>query len=118
MPSSLAPNFLFSVYNAKALFTFQSSIVQIILFHYYRNNMTITYKTQGVCSRSITFDKDESGKITNISFEGGCNGNLKAISKLCDGMTAEEIAAKLKGNTCGFKSTSCADQLAKAVTQA
>lgn len=94
------------------------SIVKIFLFHYYRSNMTITYKTQGVCSRSITFDKDESGKITNISFEGGCNGNLKAISKLCDGMTAEEIAAKLKGNTCGFKSTSCADQLAKAVTQA
>ena len=94
------------------------SIVQIFLFHYYNTIMTITYKTQGVCARSITFDKDESGKITNISFEGGCNGNLKAISKLCDGMTADEIAAKLKGNTCGMKSTSCADQLAIAVTQA
>ena len=81
-------------------------------------SMQITYKTQGVCARSITFDKDESGKITNISFEGGCNGNLKAISKLCDGMTTDEIAAKLKGNTCGFKSTSCADQLAIAVSQA
>lgn len=81
-------------------------------------SMQITYKTQGVCARSITFEKDESGKITNISFEGGCNGNLKAISKLCDGMTADEIAAKLKGNTCGFKSTSCADQLAIAVSQA
>ncbi len=79
--------------------------------------MQITYKTKGTCSRSITFDKDENGKITNISFEGGCNGNLKAISKLCEGMTADEIAAKLKGNTCGFKSTSCADQLAIAVTQ-
>ena len=77
--------------------------------------MTRTYKTQGVCARSITFDKDESGKITNISFEGGCNGNLKAISKLCDGMTAEEISAKLKGNTCVGRGTSCADQLAKAV---
>ncbi len=77
--------------------------------------MKITYKTQGVCARSITFDKDESGKITNIRFEGGCDGNLKAISKLCEGMTAEEIAAKLKGNICGMKSTSCADQLAKAV---
>ena len=77
--------------------------------------MQITYKTQGVCSRSITFDKDETGKITNISFEGGCNGNLKAISKLVDGMTAEEICKKLSGNTCGIKNTSCADQLAKAV---
>ena len=77
--------------------------------------MQITYKTKGTCARSITFDKDENGKITNISFEGGCNGNLKAISKLCDGMKVEEIVAKLKGNTCGFKSTSCADQLAKAV---
>ena len=79
--------------------------------------MQITYRTKGTCSRSITFDKDENGKIKNISFEGGCNGNLKAISKLCEGMTAEEIAAKLKGNTCGMKSTSCADQLAIAVTQ-
>ena len=98
-------------------FTSKPSIVQIFLFHYYNNIMTITYKTQGVCSRSITFDKDESGKITNISFEGGCNGNLKAISKLCEGMTADEIVSKLKGNTCGFKSTSCADQLAIAVSK-
>lgn len=77
--------------------------------------MTITYKTQGVCAQTITFDKAEDGTITNISFVGGCNGNLKAVSKLCDGMKAEEIAAKLAGNICGFKSTSCADQLAKAV---
>lgn len=77
--------------------------------------MTITYKTQGVCARTITFDKSEDGIITNISFDGGCNGNLKAVSKLCDGMTAEEINKKLAGNICGFKNTSCADQLAKAV---
>lgn len=77
--------------------------------------MTITYKTQGVCARTITFDKSEDGVISNISFEGGCNGNLKAVSKLCDGMKAEEIAAKLSGNICGMKNTSCADQLAKAV---
>lgn len=77
--------------------------------------MTITYKTQGVCAQTITFDKADDGTISNISFVGGCNGNLKAISKLCDGMKAEEIAAKLAGNICGFKSTSCADQLAKAV---
>ena len=77
--------------------------------------MTITYKTQGVCAQTITFDKADDGTITNISFVGGCNGNLKAVSKLCDGMKAEEIAGKLAGNICGFKSTSCADQLAKAV---
>lgn len=77
--------------------------------------MTITYKTQGVCAQTITFDKADDGTITNISFVGGCNGNLKAVSKLCDGMKAEEIVAKLAGNICGFKSTSCADQLAKAV---
>ena len=78
--------------------------------------MEITYKTKGTCARSITFEKNDDGTITNIRFEGGCDGNLKAISKLCEGMKAEEIAAKLQGNTCGMKSTSCADQLAKAVT--
>jgi uncharacterized protein (TIGR03905 family) len=77
--------------------------------------MDITYKTSGVCSRAIHFTKNDNGTITNISFEGGCNGNLKAISKLCDGMTAEEINKKLAGNLCGFKNTSCADQLARAV---
>ena len=77
--------------------------------------MQITYKTKGTCARSISFDKDEKDRITNISFEGGCNGNLKAISKLCNGMTAQEISDKLKGNICGFKNTSCADQLALAV---
>ena len=80
--------------------------------------MDVTYKTKGTCSRSISFTKNDDGTITNISFEGGCNGNLKAISKLCEGMKAEEIVAKLKGNLCGYKSTSCADQLAKAVEQA
>ena len=77
--------------------------------------MEYTYKTKGVCARTIHFTKTDDGKITDISFEGGCNGNLKAISKLCDGMTPEHISEILAGNTCGFKSTSCADQLAKAV---
>ena len=80
--------------------------------------METTYKTQGVCARSITFTKNDDDTISNISFDGGCNGNLKAISKLCEGMKAEEIISKLKGNTCGAKSTSCADQLAKALEQA
>lgn len=79
--------------------------------------MTKTFKTHGVCSMQITFDKTDDGTITNVSFLGGCDGNLKAISKLVDGMKAEEIAAKLAGNKCGFKSTSCADQLAKAVLE-
>lgn len=75
----------------------------------------VIFKTQGTCARTIRFTKDDDGRITNIVFTGGCNGNLKAVAKLCDGMTAEDIAAKLVGNTCGFKKTSCADQLAKAV---
>ena len=77
--------------------------------------MDYTYNTTGTCSQKIDFSMDEEHKITNISFLGGCNGNLKAISKLVDGWTAEEIADKLLGNTCGPRPTSCADQLAKAV---
>ena len=64
----------------------------------------------------ITFDKDENGIITDVEFYGGCNGNLKAIPKLVNGMPADQIAKILSGNTCGNKPTSCADQLAKAVT--
>lgn len=70
-----------------------------------------------VCSQQISFDI-EGNVITNVSFVGGCNGNLKAVSKLVDGMTVEEIEAKLKGNLCGRRPTSCADQLAKAVRKA
>ena len=65
----------------------------------------------------ISFDID-GNIITNVSFQGGCNGNLKAISKLVNGWTVEKIEEYLAGNTCGFKPTSCADQLAKAVRQA
>ena len=75
----------------------------------------ITFNTTGTCSKVITFEKDSSNCIHNIKFEGGWNGNLKAIGILCEGMKAEEIATKLKGNLCGNKGTSCADQLAKAV---
>ena len=79
--------------------------------------MKYTYKTNGTCSREIKFDIN-GDIITKVSFVGGCNGNLKAISKLVDGMTVSEIERKLKGNTCGFRSTSCADQLAIAVRKA
>ena len=75
------------------------------------------YSPVGVCSRKIEFDIND-GVITNIAFTGGCNGNLKAISKILDGWTVEDIESKVLGNTCGFKGTSCADQLAKAVRAA
>ena len=79
--------------------------------------MRYTYRTQGVCSSEISFDID-GNVISNISFKGGCNGNLKALSKVLDGWTVEQIVEKLEGNTCGFKGTSCADQLTKAVKEA
>lgn len=79
--------------------------------------MQYTFKTKGTCSQSITFDLNDN-IVTNVSFYGGCNGNLKAISKLVEGMSVDEIEAKLKGNTCGFRSTSCADQLAIALRRA
>lgn len=76
--------------------------------------MKYTYKTKSVCSSRISFDLDD-GIVTNVEFTGGCNGNLKAIGKLTEGMEAERLIELLSGNTCGFKSTSCADQLANAV---
>ena len=78
----------------------------------------INYKTHGTCSRKISFQIDEENKLHNVSFEGGCNGNLKAIGKLTEGKDAEEIASILEGNTCGPRNTSCADQLAKAIREA
>lgn len=76
------------------------------------------YKTKGVCSQRIEFDLEDGDIVKNVVFYGGCNGNLKAISKLVDGYTAQKISEILKGNTCGPKPTSCADQLAIAVMQA
>ena len=75
------------------------------------------YLTENTCSRVISFDL-EGNVVKNISFLGGCNGNLKAISKLVDGWTVQEIEEKLRGNLCGDRGTSCADQLAIAVRQA
>ena len=79
--------------------------------------MDFSYKTQGTCAQQINFDLN-GNVVTNIRFFGGCNGNLKAISKLLEGATVEEIESKLLGNTCGPRPTSCADQLAIAVEQA
>ena len=79
--------------------------------------MRYSYRTKGVCSSQINFDL-EGDVVTNVEFISGCNGNLKAISKLVNGMTVGKIEEVLKGNTCGWKPTSCADQLAIAVRQA
>lgn len=79
--------------------------------------MDYVYKTHTVCSQEIHFHI-EGNVITNVVFIGGCNGNLKAISKLVDGFTVEQIEEKLRGNTCGSRPTSCADQLALAVREA
>ena len=75
------------------------------------------YSPKGVCSRRVTFDIDE-GKLYNVHFEGGCNGNLKAIGKLVEGRDAAEVKDILKGNQCGPRQTSCADQFAQAIEQA
>ncbi|HAL02687.1 MAG TPA: TIGR03905 family protein [Lachnospiraceae bacterium] len=73
------------------------------------------YKTQGVCSQLINYDIDDNGKVRNVSFVGGCNGNLQGIGKLVEGMSADEVIERLEGIKCGFKNTSCPDQLAKAL---
>ena len=76
-----------------------------------------SYTPSGVCSRNISFDI-ENGKIYNLSFVGGCAGNLLAISKLVNGKDAREVANILRGNDCRGKGTSCADQLSKAIDEA
>ena len=79
--------------------------------------MTINYKTQGTCSRQINIEV-ENGIVKSVQSIGGCNGNAKGISQLVAGMKVEDVIAKLEGTTCGFKGTSCPDQLAKALKQA
>lgn len=79
--------------------------------------MTYKFKTRGVCASYINFDLND-GIVSSVSFQGGCNGNLRAISKLVEGMDAEKVISILRGNLCGFKNTSCADQLAIALRSA
>ena len=79
--------------------------------------MEFTYKTRGVCSRNIHFEIND-GIVTNLRFDGGCNGNLKGIGSLVEGMKAEDIIARCEGITCGPKATSCPDQLALALKEA
>ena len=79
--------------------------------------MRYSYKTKGTCSTQIDFDLN-GDVVSNVSFTGGCNGNLKGIRSLVDGLTVEQIESKLKGTKCGFKQTSCPDQLSIAVREA
>lgn len=76
--------------------------------------MKLSYKTNGVCSRTINIEID-NGIVKSVQFEGGCNGNTKGISALVEGMKVEDVITRLEGIKCGFKGTSCPDQLAKAL---
>lgn len=78
--------------------------------------MSYQYRTKGVCARNISFDIFD-GKLTAVRFEGGCGGNTKGVAQLVEGMDAEEVIRRLEGIQCGFKGTSCPDQLAKAIKQ-
>ncbi|MBE6837226.1 MAG: TIGR03905 family TSCPD domain-containing protein [Ruminococcus sp.] len=78
--------------------------------------MEYSYKTKGTCSKEIRFEV-EDGILKNVEFIGGCNGNLKGIGSLVEGMEVEDVIERLEGITCGFKPTSCPDQLANALKQ-
>ena len=76
-----------------------------------------TYKPSGVCSTNIEYKLDDEGRIHDLKFTGGCNGNLKAIGRLLEGQDAKKTADILRGNLCGNRGTSCADQLSKALDE-
>ena len=75
------------------------------------------YKTKGTCSQMIYFDVEDN-KVKNVQFMGGCNGNLKGIAALVEGMDVDAAISRMEGITCGFKKTSCPDQLAQALKEA
>ena len=79
--------------------------------------MEIKFKPKGVCSQSIRLDLTD-GIVHNVRFAGGCSGNAQGLCRLVEGMEAKEVVARLRGIRCGFKSTSCPDQLASALEQA
>ena len=79
--------------------------------------MQYEYKTKGTCSQRIFFEI-EDGKVKNVQFVGGCNGNLKGIAALVEGMDVADVIARVEGIRCGMKATSCPDQLAKALKEA
>jgi len=79
--------------------------------------MKFSYKTKGVCSNTIQFEI-ENNILTNVSYQGGCHGNLQGISALVEGMDVDEVINRVKGIRCGYKETSCPDQLANALEAA
>ena len=79
--------------------------------------MQFEYKTKGTCSQHILFEIEDN-TLKNVQFIGGCNGNLKGIGSLVEGMSVDEVIARLEGTCCGMKATSCPDQLAQALKQA
>ena len=79
--------------------------------------MQYTYKTKGTCSQMISFEIND-GKVSNVQFLGGSNGNLKGIGALVEGMGVDEVISRVEGIKCGMKATSCPDQLAKALMEA
>ena len=79
--------------------------------------MEFTYKTKGVCSQMIHFQVEDN-KVHNVQFMGGCNGNLKGIAALVEGMDIDDVIARVEGVCCGMKKTSCPDQLAQALKEA
>lgn len=79
--------------------------------------MIYEFKPTGVCARGLSFEIDD-GKVKNVHFNGGCNGNTQGIAKLVEGMDAKDVISRLEGVKCGFKKTSCPDQLAKALKEA
>lgn len=79
-------------------------------------NTQITYNTKGTCSRQIIIDVQDN-IITNVQFVGGCSGNTQGVAALAVGMTVDEVIKRLRGIKCGFKPTSCPDQLARALEE-
>ena len=79
--------------------------------------MKTTYMTQGTCCQAFEIET-EDGKVKDVKFYGGCNGNLKGIGSLVEGMNVDDVIARVEGITCGMKKTSCPDQLAQALKQA
>ena len=77
----------------------------------------MVYKTKGVCAREIEFEVDDNNKVHNVQFIGGCDGNTKGISSLVEGMDANDVITRLEGIKCGFKKTSCPDQLSLALRE-
>lgn len=77
----------------------------------------MTYKTKGVCAQAIEFEVDDQKKVHNVKFIGGCSGNTQGVASLVEGMDAAEVIKRLEGIKCGFKATSCPDQLTKALKE-